>query len=44
MLLAAFMDAVDTTVVLIAAPTTQADLGARYAAIRWVSPLHGGPR
>ena len=33
MLLAAFMDIVDTTVVLIAAPTIQADLGASYAAI-----------
>jgi EmrB/QacA subfamily drug resistance transporter len=36
MLLAAFMDIVDTTVVLIAAPTIRADLGASYAAIQWV--------
>jgi EmrB/QacA subfamily drug resistance transporter len=36
MLLAAFMDVVDTTVVLIAAPTIRADLGASYAAIQWV--------
>jgi EmrB/QacA subfamily drug resistance transporter len=36
MLLAAFMDIVDTTVVLIAAPTIRADLGTSYAAIQWV--------
>jgi MFS family permease len=36
MLLAAFMDIVDTTVVLIAAPAIRADLGASYAAIQWV--------
>jgi EmrB/QacA subfamily drug resistance transporter len=36
MLLAAFMDIVDTTVVLIAAPTIRADLEASYAAIQWV--------
>jgi MFS family permease len=36
MLLAAFMDIVDTTVVLIAAPTIRTDLGASYADIQWV--------
>ena len=36
MLLAAFMDIVDTTVVLIAAPTIRSDLGASYADIQWV--------
>jgi MFS family permease len=36
MLLAAFMDIVDTTVVLIAAPTSRTDLGASYADIQWV--------
>jgi EmrB/QacA subfamily drug resistance transporter len=36
MLLAAFMDVVDTTVVLIAAPTIRADLGTSYAGIQWV--------
>ena len=36
MLLAAFMDIVDTTVVLIAAPTIRADLGASYADVQWV--------
>lgn len=40
MLLAAFMDIVDTTVVLIAAPTIRADLGASYAAIQWVVAVY----
>ncbi|MPZ29070.1 MAG: MFS transporter [Micromonosporaceae bacterium] len=35
-LLAVFMDLVDITIVLIAAPAIQADLGTGYASIQWV--------
>jgi EmrB/QacA subfamily drug resistance transporter len=36
LLLAAFMDFVDVSIVLIAAPVIQADLGATYAGIQWM--------
>lgn len=36
LLLAAFMDFVDVSIVLIAAPEIQAELGATYAGIQWV--------
>jgi EmrB/QacA subfamily drug resistance transporter len=35
-LLAAFMDFIDVTIVVIAAPVIQADLGASYAAVQWL--------
>jgi EmrB/QacA subfamily drug resistance transporter len=35
-LLAAFMDFIDVTIVVIAAPVIQADLGATYAGIQWL--------
>jgi MFS family permease len=36
LLLAAFMDFVDVSIVLIAAPVIQADLGTTYAGIQWM--------
>jgi hypothetical protein len=35
-LLAAFMDFIDVTIVVIAAPVIQADLGASYAGVQWL--------
>jgi MFS family permease len=35
-LLAAFMDFIDVTIVVIAAPVIQADLGATYAGVQWL--------
>ena len=35
-LLAAFMDFIDVTIVVIAAPVIQDDLGASYAGVQWL--------
>lgn len=41
-LLAVFMDLVDITIVLIAAPSIQADLATTYAGIQWVVAARSG--